>query len=170
MRTIGSWLKHIVLAIIGLAVLAAPYLIRPAHSAEAPFSVAATLTGIAKVRDGDGVLFGEFEVRLQGIAAPEDNSIKRDPDGPASSANLRAYVEGKALTCKLDGTVASSNRPVGICYLDGADIGEYQVRTGFARDCSGFSHGRYTKAEADAKAEGHDLSKTYSLPAYCKRN
>ena len=36
------------------------------------------LTGVAHVKDGDGVALGEWpDIRLQGIAAPEDNDGKR---------------------------------------------------------------------------------------------
>lgn len=70
------------------------------------FESVATFIGVAIVKDGDGILFGKVEVRLQGIAAPEDNGHKRDPGGPASSANLRALVEGKMLRCELDGSTA----------------------------------------------------------------
>ncbi len=38
--------------------------------AEGEFKSVAKLTGVAKVKDGDGVLFGKVEIRLQGIAAP----------------------------------------------------------------------------------------------------
>lgn len=159
--------EHIVREWITTLAIAGTIAIGPASSAEM-FRGIATLTGVAKVADGDGVLFGKVEIRLQGIAAPEDNTQKRDPDGPASGASLRALVENKPIVCQLDGTVASSNRPVGVCYLGDVDIGEYQVRTGHARDCPPFSGGRYAKAEAEARASGRDLSKTYALPDYCR--
>ncbi len=135
--------------------------------AAAPFKPVATMTGIASVVDGDGVRFGEVEIRLRGIAAPEDNDRKREPGGPESSANLRAYVEGKKIVCALDGTTASSNRPVGICFLGEEDIGAYQVRSGHARDCPAFSNGMYRDEEMEARQAGKDLSKLYPLPSYC---
>jgi len=162
-----AFFRDIIFATLGLAILIAPVI--TFAKASGTIQSVATLTGVAKVQDGDGVLFGKVEIRLQGIAAPEDSSKKRDPDGPASSANLRAYVEGKTIACQLDGTVASSNRPVGICYLGDVDIGEYQVLTGHARDCPHFSGGRYARAEAEARAAGRDLSKTYALPDYCTK-
>ena len=130
------------------------------------FEPVATLTGIAQVKDGDGVLFGKVEIRLQGIAAPEDNRNRHDPDGPASSDNLRALVSGKTLTCYFDGT-KTRGRPVGVCFLGKVDIGEHQVATGHARDCFRFSKGRYANAEALAQNNGRDLSATYKLPKYC---
>lgn len=44
------------------------------------------------MRDGDGVLFGDVEVRLRGIAAPEDNQKKREPGGPESTKKLRSII------------------------------------------------------------------------------
>src|SRR5690606_41724824 len=49
------------------------------------YEAVAVLSGIAKVRDGDGVLFGDVQVRLQGIAAPEDSPANREPGGPEST-------------------------------------------------------------------------------------
>lgn len=40
------------------------------------------LTGIASVKDGDGLQFGSVEIRLQGIAAPElDDKLGRESKG-----------------------------------------------------------------------------------------
>lgn len=136
--------------------------------AAAPFSPRAVITGVAEVVDGDGVSFGEVEIRLQGIAAPEDSRKYGQPGGAEATANLKRIVEGKIVRCDLDGTVTPrSNRPAGICYLDDQDVGAMQVRQGFARDCPKYSGGRYAADEAAARASGHDLSKTYKLPGYC---
>lgn len=123
----------------------------------------ARIVGIALVEDGDGILFGKVEIRLQGIAAPE----LRDPYGNESKSALTELVAGKLASCELDGTVASSNRPVGVCFVDGTDVGGEMVRLGFARDCPAFSFGRYDAHERIARAAGRDLSGHYELPTYC---
>lgn len=105
------------------------------------------------------------DIRLQGIAAPEDNGAKREPGGPEATASLGRIVDGKHLTCALDGTTARG-RPVAVCTVDGKDVGELQVRAGHARDCPGFSKGRYAAAELAARAT-RDLSAIYPLPGYC---
>jgi endonuclease YncB( thermonuclease family) len=132
---------------------------------------AGVLSGIAVAKDGDGVLFGQVEIRLQGIAAPEWNKRKRDPGGEASVKNLHTLINGRPLRCELDGTTTgpkSRYRPAGICFLeDGRDIGMVQVLGGFARDCPRNSNGRYAAAEQRARAAGHDLSAIYALPGYC---
>jgi endonuclease YncB( thermonuclease family) len=137
-------------------------------SAAFAFESVATLAGTAKVKDGDGILFGSIEIRLQGIAAPEDNNSLTEPGGKESTANLRHLVEGKQIRCELDGTLAPPKRPVGICFLGQIDIGEHQVLTGNARDCAHFSGGRYKAAETAARSSGNDLSKIYAIPEYCQ--
>lgn len=69
--------------------------------AEPPFPVTATISGIADVRDGDGILFGDAEIRLQGIAAPEDNPNNREPGGRAATDALERLVKGRPVTCYL---------------------------------------------------------------------
>lgn len=122
----------------------------------------ATLTGVATVQDGDGVLFGKVEVRLQGIAAPE----LKDSMGRESYLGLADLAEGKDVVCELDGTTAN-RRPVGVCYVDGQDIGRQMIVAGLARDCPRYSKGRYRDAEAQAARAGRDLSAVYELPGYC---
>lgn len=124
----------------------------------------ATLTGVAAVKDGDGLLFGRVEVRLQGVAAPEQGDAEI---GPAATEALREMALGREVTCHLDGTTASSNRPVGVCYVDGLDLGAELVRQGVARDCPTFSGGRYADEEHEAQGQGHDLAARYALPDYC---
>jgi len=137
----------------------------PATSA---FETVATMSGIAKVKDGDGILFGQVEVRLQGIAAPEDNSNSLDAGGKASTENLRALADGKLVICHLDGTIAGKTyRPAGVCFVDGIELNRHQVQTGHARDCQKFSGGRYLVDEMAARAAGRDLQLIYDLPPYC---
>ncbi len=130
------------------------------------FQTVATMSGIATVRDGDGVLFGKVEVRLQGIAAPEDNSNTVEAGGQDSTANLRKLAEGKFVICHLDGTTAGK-RPVGICFVDGIEVNRHQVQTGHARDCQKFSDGRYLDDELVARRSGYNLHLIYELPPYC---
>lgn len=145
--------------IIRTALLAALILATPATAED----TVATITGVATVVDGDGVKFGDVEIRLQGIAAPE-YWARRDPRGEESRQALVDLVWGKLVTCHLDGTKASSNRPVGVCYMGLKDIGEHQVENGHARDCPAFSDNRY--AAAEKRSEFH-LAKVYPLPRYC---
>ena len=131
------------------------------------FETVAVLSGTGQVIDGDGILFGDVEVRLQGIAAPEDNSHGTEAGGAVSTANLQRLVNGNLVVCHLDGSTAGQ-RPVGICFVNGVEANLHQVETGHARDCPAFSSGRYQVAELRSRQAGQDLSKVYDLPNYCK--
>ncbi len=124
-----------------------------------------TLEGtVSHVRDGDTIEVGPIAIRLQGIAAPEGN----EPGGDIATDAMRDLVLGKELRCDLTGD-RSHDRVIGVCFLeDGRDIGEVMVFQGNARDCRGFSRGRYADAERHARAMGHDLSRIDALPEYCE--
>ena len=153
----GSPVKPCASLLAALVVLAAP--------AQA-FEPVAILTGVATAKDGDGVLFGRVEIRLQGVAAPEYNSRRKDEGGQEAYEALASLVDGHEVRCELDGTTAVK-RPVGICYLGGEDLGAVLVQNGFARDCPRYSQGRYRAAEQGARQHGRDLSAIYPLPDYC---
>ncbi len=131
------------------------------------FESVAYLEGEAGVIDGDGITFGkDIEVLLNGIAAPEDGAHEVAAGGPEATAHLKEVVEGKMVTCMLDG-IMNGQRLIGICFVDGEDVGELQVNNGHALDCPKFSKGRYSEAETWAKEHTRDLSTIYELPNYC---
>ena len=131
------------------------------------FDDIAYLEGEAGVVDGNGIIFGDqIEVRLNGIAAPESGADEVATGGPESTAHLKKLVEGKIVTCLLDGMM-NGPRLIGICFVEGKDLGELQVKNGHARDCSKLSKGRYAEAESWAKQNTRDLSSTYELPPFC---
>ncbi|MDP1963427.1 MAG: thermonuclease family protein [Reyranella sp.] len=101
------------------------------------------LTGTAYAIDGDTIRIEDSgKVRLQGVAAPERN----EPGGPAATDFMKRLVNGKEVRCELDGT-RTYDRQVGICFVDGRDIGEAVIAAGLARDCPRYSGGRYAGAE-----------------------
>lgn len=155
---------------VGMLTLAFGFVANANAASAAPdFESVATIIGIAGVEDGDGILFGEVEIRLQGIAAPEDNNFIIDPGGPEATDNLKQLAQGRNVRCELDGTVTPrSNRPAGICYVGNQDLGALQVRQGFARDCPRYSGRRYALEEAAAVASGINISEIYELPRYCE--
>jgi endonuclease YncB( thermonuclease family) len=120
-----------------------------------------TLIGqVTHVRDGDTIEVGGIAIRLNGISAPE----QRQPYGPDATAFMGWLVMEKEVTCKLNGE-RNRDRLIGICYLDGVDIGEAIIREGLARDCPRYSDGRYAKAEKEANRTG--IHERYELPDYC---
>jgi micrococcal nuclease len=121
------------------------------------FAEPTTLTGtVTKVRDGDTIEVGKVPIRLSGVSAPEMN----EPLGPKSKSFMTDLVMGKRVRCELDGS-KTHDRVVGICYLDGKDIGATVIAKGLALDCPRFSAGRYAKYEV----EGAALK--MKLPGYC---
>ena len=122
----------------------------------------ATLIGkVTFVRDGDTIEVGGIAIRLNGISAPE----QRQPYRPDATAFMGWLVMEKEVTCKLNGE-RSRDRLIGICFLDGVDIGETIIREGLARDCPRYSDGRYVEAEREAKRTG--IHERYELPDYCR--
>lgn len=121
-----------------------------------------TITGpVTHVRDGDTIEVNGIAVRLNGVSAPES----RQPFGPDATAFMGWLVMQKNVTCELNGE-RNRDRFIGICYLNGVDIGETIIREGLARDCPRFSGGRYAQAEAEAKRTG--IQEFYELPDYCQ--
>ncbi|MDZ4870203.1 MAG: thermonuclease family protein [Alphaproteobacteria bacterium] len=128
-------------------------------------------TGQASVISDDTVAIPDTRpIRLRGIVAPRDDKYLRQPGGPESTANLRAFVEGKTIKCEVGQADATAPTTYGLCYLGGRDIGLYQIETGHARDCFDLNmDDTYARAETQARAQGKDLSAIFPLPDGCKR-
>jgi endonuclease YncB( thermonuclease family) len=117
-----------------------------------------TLTGtVTHVRDGDTIEVGKIPIRLNGVSAPELD----EPLGQQSKQFMRDLVDGKAVRCELNGK-KTYDRFVGVCYLDGKDIGVSVIEAGLALDCPKFSGGRYKAVETVAAREA------IKLPGYCR--
>ena len=69
-------------------------------------------------------------------------------------------VDGETLVCELTGE-RSRGRRVGVCRLDGQDVGAAVIAAGLARDCPRFSKGRYASVEQPA-------ARSLPFPSYCK--
>jgi endonuclease YncB( thermonuclease family) len=116
----------------------------------------ATLMGaVTHVRGGDTIEIADIPIRLDGIAAPELN----EPQGPAARDFMQHLVAGKTVRCELSGE-RSFDRVIGVCFLDGKDIGALVINAGLARDCPGFSGGKYEAMNTAA-------SERLPLPGYC---
>lgn len=130
--------------------------------AAAPHGYAETevVSGMARVVDGDTVHLSTetrrmVKVRLQGVAAPELS----ETGGTEATRFVKLLAEGRKVTCELDGT-RSKDREVGVCFVDGKDIGAEVIGAGLARDCPRFSGGRYQALE---RPEASMLP----YPSYC---
>jgi len=138
-----------------LAVLAWVLLLQPLSSvAQAQTQIRGPVT---HVRDGDTIKIGPIAVRLEGVSAPE----LREKLGQPSKMFMQGLVMGRKVTCRLNGS-KTYDRFVGVCFLNGRDIGATIISEGLARDCPRYSGGRYSKFETAA------ARLRIKLPKYCR--
>jgi len=111
-----------------------------------PAFAAHTIEGrVTVVRDVDTIVVAGTPVRLNGVDGPETSSRI----GREARAFMDRLVRGETVTCRLNGE-RTYDRWVGICFLDGQDIGAIAVANGHALDCRRYSGGRYRELETTA--------------------
>jgi endonuclease YncB( thermonuclease family) len=116
---------------------------------------------VTYVRDGDTLCVGQIEIRLEGIDAPELNENcwrggRSWKCGPDATKALRQKTEGQTLTCDPKYCDARG-RTVALCRLNGEDVSEAMVATGWAIDWPHYSAGRYRLAQEGAHNAGRGL-------------
>lgn len=122
------------------------------------YAAPSTLTGtVTHVRDGDTIEVDGTPIRLNGVSAPELD----EPLGNRSKAYMTELVLGKQVRCELNGQ-KTYERWVGVCYLEGQDVGAAVIDAGLALDCPRYSGGRYAEFEVQGAAA------RIKLPGYCK--
>ena len=100
---------------------------------------------VTVVRDVDTIIVAGTPVRLNGVDGPEISTHV----GREARTFMARLVQGETVSCVLDGT-RTYDRWVGVCYLDGQDIGAFAIANGFALDCRRYSGGRYRNFETTA--------------------
>ena len=101
------------------------------------------ITGeVTHVRDVDTIELGGIAIRLNGIDGPE---LSTDV-GQAAKQFMTSLVFNREVVCDLTGE-RSHDRLIGVCYLNGEDIGSKAIENGFALDCKRYSGGRYADLE-----------------------
>lgn len=105
----------------------------------------AALASSVTVRDADTIVVDSTPVRLNGVDAPELGTSA----GRAAKRWMVTYLRGKDVECELNGE-RTHDRFVGICYVDGEDIGAAVIAAGHALDCARYSGGRYRHLETPA--------------------
>jgi endonuclease YncB( thermonuclease family) len=105
-----------------------------------------TLEGrVTVVRDVDTIVVAGTPIRLNGLDGPEVSTRI----GREARAFMTRLVRGETVTCQLNGE-RTYDRWVGVCFLDGQDIGAIAVANGHALDCRRYSGGRYRDLETPA--------------------
>ena len=118
---------------------------------------AETLSGPARVVDGDTIELEGERIRLHGIDAPEGRqSCSVDgteyPCGNMATAHLVNLTLGKHIEC--DGQERDRyKRLVAVCYANGVDLNGALVRAGWAVAYRRYSTD-YVDEEAEARSEG----------------
>lgn len=100
---------------------------------------------VTVVRDVDTIVVAGTPIRLNGLDGPETSTRV----GREARAFMTRLVRGETVTCRLNGE-RTHDRWVGLCYLDGQDIGAIAVANGHALDCRRYSGGRYRDLETPA--------------------
>ena len=100
---------------------------------------------VTHVRDVDTIEIGNVAIRLNGLDGPElSTSI-----GQQAKRFMTELVLNQQVTCELTGE-RSYDRQIGVCFLNGEDIGAIAVSNGYALDCRRYSGGRYAAFETHA--------------------
>ena len=116
----------------------------------------ATISGSARVLDGDTVEIAAVRVRIFGIDAPEgaqtcEGSKGRWDCGKRATAALRRLTAGKQVACK-GRDLDAYGRLLAVCNVQGVDVGEAMVRQGLAWAFVRYSD-VYSASEKVARAE-----------------
>jgi endonuclease YncB( thermonuclease family) len=110
-------------------------------------AMAADITGVPRILDGDTIQIDITKIRLKGIDAPETHPLQfcLDPAGErwdcgvTARDELVAHVGGKPWTCHISGT-DRYRRSLATCEVDGEDIQRWMVRNGWALSFVRYSH------------------------------
>lgn len=100
---------------------------------------------VTLVRDVDTIVVAGIPVRLNGLDGPETATRI----GREARAFMNRLVRGETVTCRLNGE-RTHDRWLGVCFLDGQDVGAFAVANGHALDCARYSGGRYRQFETPA--------------------
>jgi len=124
----------------------APMVIRPALipllsilllSGPTIAAAATTITGVARISDGDTISIEETRIRLNGIDAPETDQVCLDeaentyPCGIAARDELARLVRNRTVTC-MGNEVDRYDRRIMTCFVGETDINAAMVGGGWA--------------------------------------
>jgi endonuclease YncB( thermonuclease family) len=130
----------------------------PAKQAEpmmADSGIVSEIVGVATVSDGSTIRIGQRRIRFDGIATPGQGSTCGDVNVyRAGNEALRQLTRSNQVSCRISDVPDSSGRDIAQCSVGGADIGEYMVANGWAREVPRDSGGAYAEEEAAARAAG----------------
>ncbi len=163
-----TWRLPVALALAG-AVLSSLWLLVSTAPAATPSSV----SGQARIIDGDTIDIGAIRVRLEGIDAPESAQTCQRATGEtwrcgrAAVRQLNRLVAGRRVACERAGQ-DKYGRMLGTCWVDGRDINSQMVSAGYAWAFVKYSRS-YVAQEADARAAKVGIWEGPAEPAWIYR-
>src|SRR6476661_4678042 len=113
-------------------------------------ALAADITGVPKIREGDSIVIGAARIRLGGIDAPSTDQLclntkgERWTCGAAARDELIKHVGTKSWTCHTR-TTDRRGRVVARCEVEGEDIQKWMASNGWAL--------AYTRVSRDYEAD-----------------
>lgn len=129
-----------------------------------------SLSGTARVIDGDTLEIGGQRIRLHAIDAPESRQTceRRGLDwhcGQAASNALANRIGGRPVSCHPQPDRDRYNRIIATCMLQGEDLNGWMVQQGWAMAYR--QYGRdYIEAENEARAARRGIWATHFVPPW----
>jgi endonuclease YncB( thermonuclease family) len=108
-------------------------------------ALAAEVTGLSRIVDGDTVEIAQTKIRFVGIDAPETDQLCLDAKAQKWACGISARDElikhsaGRPWTCGVTGT-DKYGRSLGNCSVGGEDVSKWMVRSGWAMSFVQYSH------------------------------
>jgi endonuclease YncB( thermonuclease family) len=160
-------------ALVGVVALGVLWMLPPRETAARSAAESATLSGRARVVDGDTLEIDGRHVRLEGIDAPETGQtcsrrlVGSWDCGEAAAEGLTKLVAKRVVSCESRGN-DKYGRMLGICFVDGRDINAELVREGLAWAFVKYSQ-TYVQQEADARLQRVGIWQGNAEPAWIYR-
>ena len=100
------------------------------------FAYTQSITGKAKVIDGDTIHIDKNKIRLHGIDAPErnQNCLYNNQEwacGKESTSALKKLINNQLINCKIK-SIDRYNRYVAICFANKINLNKLMVKKGWA--------------------------------------
>jgi endonuclease YncB( thermonuclease family) len=108
-------------------------------------ALAAEISGLPRIVDGDTVEIGQVKIRLSGIDAPETDQVCLDAKAEKWACGITArdqlikHSNGQPWQCETTGT-DRYGRSLANCFIEGEDVSKWMVRSGWALSFVRYSH------------------------------